>query len=428
MRLTLTSMDEYFLHFLWKFQKFNSRPLLTEDGQELIVFKPGYSHDHAGPDFEEAKIKIGDIIWNGPIEIHYRSSDWFAHSHEKDERYDPIILHIVWIFDKRICYKNGKTIPSFILKDYVDQNLTDAYRHYINQTEDILCSSYKVQNISWIQLKDQAIARRLESRSIEINAIHKKVDGDWEEAAYRLLCRNMGFSVNKEPLVRLSEVLPFRILKKHANNIFQIEALIFGQAGFLEEISDEYQKNLSKEFKFLKTKYGLESQLHKTQWLFLRLRPANFPSVRLSQLAGFIHSNTNIFSWMTQLNMTDLKKPPNCTTSSYWTTHYDFGKLLKSTKNNFGLSSWQNIVINTSVPLLCAYSKHVDDQEMYAKALDLLTFMKPEENKITKSWKKLHLKIENALDSQALIYQYRSYCLKKRCLQCNIGVNILQRT
>ncbi|MFT5640262.1 MAG: hypothetical protein ACI9A7_000359 [Cyclobacteriaceae bacterium] len=420
-------MDEYFLHFLWKFQKFNRRPLLIASGQQLSIFNTGYSHDHAGPDFEEAKIKIGDITWNGPVEIHYRSSDWFAHGHASDKRYDSVILHVVWIDDKPIEYADSETVPTLILKDFVDQNLTEYYRQYINQTDEILCGGYDLNPLFWLQMKDHAIAQRLELKSNEVNKLSKSLGSDWEETAYHLLCRNMGFSVNKEAFIKLSEILPHKVLKKHTNSAFQIEALIFGQSGFLDNPQDDYQKKLNLEFEFLKTKYQLTPAMHRTQWMFLRLRPANFPTIRLSQLAAFIAQNHNLFSWLTQLEKVDIRLLPLVQPSTYWDKHYDFGKQLKNGTNSFGLSSWQNIIINTSIPLLSAYSHHIKDQALLDKAVAFLSFIKPEDNRITRKWSEINLKIENALDSQALIHQYRTYCLKKKCLQCNIGVNILQR-
>lgn len=423
-------MDELFLHFLWNYQKFAHFPLRLETGETISVLKQGSHNQNAGPDFLEAKISIEEVVWAGSVEIHHKASDWNHHGHEKDPAYDNVILHAVWINDQEIAYQSGSKMPTLLLSRFVEQNLEQEYNSYINQPKKILCETYltDLPSIQKTFMIDHAIMDRLQSKSKIVLAIYNAVNNDWDETAYRLLGKNFGFSINKETFERLTVLLPFKTVCKHLNNPNQVYALIFGTAGFLDEVKDEYSLILKAEFNFLKNKYKLNTHLSRQNWKFSRMRPSNFPTVRLAQFATFLLSNKRLFSFFIEASdVKSKKKELDITPKGYWEKNYDFGKHLESGSNHLGEFSTENILINTSVPLLAAYAKHAGEEKYLEQAIAQLNDLKPERNNITKLWADIGLKAENATDSQALIQQYNEFCLKKRCLHCNIGVSILNR-
>ena len=431
MELNYLSMDEYFLHFLWKYQKFTELPLIMESGEELVVLKPGFHNQNSGPDFSESQITIADIEWSGSVEIHYRASDWEVHKHNCDPAYENVILHVVWINDKPISYSDGKTIPTLVISRHVAQDIEQHYRNYINQPKAILCDQHLpvVPSIKKTAMLDHALMDRLESKAKIVMDIYKKTNSDWNETAYQILGRNFGFSVNKEAFERLTTLLPYKIIGKHIDQPKQVHALLFGMAGFLEnDIDDGVRKEWKIEFDFLQKKYALDATLLRHNWKFSKLRPANFPTVRLAQFAAFLINQKKPFSlFIETTDIAFIRKSLHIHLVGYWEKHYDFGKTLSSGLNHFGQSSIDNILINTAVPLLTAYSKSIGEQSYLDRAVEILSQLKPEKNKITRAWEQVGLQPSSAFDSQALIQQYNAFCLKKKCLQCSIGVSILSR-
>ena len=262
-----------------------------------------------------------------------------------------------------------------------------------------------------------------------VQSIHNDANHDWNETAYRVLGRNFGFSVNKEAFEHLTKLLPYKIIGKHIDQPEQVNALLFGVAGFLDDnIKDETYLKCKTEFEFLQKKYALTSTLSRHNWKFSKLRPANFPTVRLAQFATFLIAQKKPFSlFIEEKDIGQIRKSLQISLCGYWEHHYDFGKKLSSGSNNFGQSSIDNLLINTAVPLLTAYSKSVGDQIYLDRATEILQGLKPEKNRITKAWLELGLNADSAFDSQALIQQYNEFCLKKKCLQCSIGVSLLNR-
>lgn len=420
-------MDEYFLQFLWKFQKFSTNSIKLTSGKDLTVFSPGYQNHDAGPDFLEAKIKINELVWSGSVEIHYKSSDWYNHKHQNDPSYQNVILHAVWRLDKQVFDQAGKAIPTLEISKYAPENLEKEYKKYISQPNEILCSDYipKVPSILISDFLDKAFVGRLEEKAKRIQSAYQSCGKDWEETSYRALARNYGFKTNGESFEQLAKSLPYKILKKHIDHSNQLEALIFGMGGFLDNPQDEYGKNLASEFHFLKKKYELKPVLSRFHWKFSKLRPANFPTVRLAQFIAMISQVKGLFSSLTQLQNTTeaialIKRP----LPDYWNKHYDFGRTAKL-KQTIGEESVGNIIINSVVPLLTAYSKHVDDVQLLEKAESLLEGLKSERNQILKKWTEVGIQAKHARDSQALIFMYQSFCRQKRCLQCNIGISII---
>lgn len=421
-------MDEQFLHFIWKYQKFANNPILI-NGQELKVFYPGNHNHDSGPDFEEARIKIGFMEWAGQVEIHINSSDWIHHNHSSDKAYENVILHVVWNHDKEIVVK-GEIIPTLELKHLVDLSLVEKYRQHIKSIDEILCANQlkSISSLTVSSMLDRVLVERLNEKSDQILTYLKEVKNDWEQVTFKTLTTNFGFATNKEAFNRLTEVLPFSVLKKGLQNITTTEALIFGQAGFLEEVQDEYQQKLKEEFSFYQKKFNLTAPLSKVQWKFGKLRPANFPTVRLAQLASLFHHHPQLFSNLIHSeNSKELKNKLLLPVSDYWQLHYDFNKKRKRAVETMGASSFNGLLVNTVAPLLASYSRYTDEQKYMDRAIELLESLDPESNRFTKKLDGLIESSKTAFDSQAQIQLYKQYCLKRRCLKCNIGVEILNK-
>jgi hypothetical protein len=277
-------------------------------------------------------------------------------------------------------------------------------------------------------MMEGALMQRLENKANLVNELLKLNQGDWEETCYQLLAKNFGFKVNSDPFYQLARSLPYKIIQKQSSQL-QVEALLFGQAGMLEtKTKDEYITSIFHEYKLLAQKYQLkESQLSPAQWRFLRLRPANFPTVRIAQFASLLYISKNIFSQViSAASFSSVLKLLAVNQSTYWISHYRFGKKAKGSVPSIGESSIQNIVINTVAPLLVAYGKYKDEQSFIDKAIELLQQLPAEQNKITRTWNSLGLKVKTAFDSQALIELYNNFCKKRQCLKCSVGVSILK--
>jgi len=423
-------MEESFLHFTWKFQQFNTRNLISDSGQKITVLQPGFQNSDAGPDFNSAKIKIGEITWNGSVEIHINAKDWYRHNHQTDDAYNNVVLHVVWKNDAFIERKDKTIVPTLELKDIVDEQVIHNYNQLFEPDDEILCRKFidMVKPITVLSMKDKVLAQRLEAKSEEIFREIALTDYDWEEISWRMLCRNFGFKTNAHPFYELGKSMPLKILKKESQQLRMIEALLFGQAGFLEEeFDDPYFLELKNEYIFRKKKYTIERRLDKYQWKFLRLRPANFPTIRIAQLAKLVSKSENLLSlFINYASIKELKNDFEIVQSSYWQKHYNFGKPAKTTIGRLGKASVENILINTAAPLLFAYGIHKDMEELKEKALELLASVNAEKNSITKRWDSLGMEIKSAFDSQAMIELYNQYCMRKRCLSCSIGTDIIR--
>jgi hypothetical protein len=423
-------MKESFLHYIWQFQYFNKEALVTSDGISLQVFSTGILNPDAGPDFQNAKVKIGDIEWVGSVEIHIKSSEWNDHQHFKDAAYDTVVLHVVWINDKPVLRSDGTSIPTLELKLRVDQSLINSYKKLMESSNEIACAKMLpiVDSLLIRSMLDSALVQRLETKADLVVEILKRNTHDWEQTTYELLAKNFGFKINSEPFQQLSRSLPYKLLLKHSDNLIQLEALLFGQAGFLEiEPGDEYYILLKREYKILKAKYSLVQGVKKSQWRFLRLRPANFPTIRIAQFASLIFHSKNLFSKIMEAeNASTLKKIVNVEQSDYWQQHYQFNKKSTSTIAPLGQLSIYNLIINSVAPILVAYGQFNSNQALVDRAIELLQSIEPENNAIIRMWNALNVKPGNAHDSQALIELHNSYCMPKRCLDCRIGASIIK--
>lgn len=424
-------MNESFLHYIWQFQYFDKTDLRSSTGEEIVIFDPGFRNSHSGPDFFNAKVRIDSIEWAGSVEIHIHASGWREHKHQEDAAYENVVLHVVWEENEKIIRKDGTLLPTLELKKRVPPSFVLQYKRIIHSRTRIPCANAfpSVPGIIRISMLDKALMARLEKKATVVLDALKKNNGDWEETCYQMLCRNFGFKVNTDPFLQLAQSLPYRLLMKHGDRLEQIEALIFGQAGFLQEtIADEYYRLLKREYALLAKKYHLERlQMRKAQWRFLRLRPANFPTIRLAQLASVLYHKKNLFSaiisttsWKEMIPLFSVKP------SAYWLYHYRFFKKQKKEIPSLGKMSIENIVINSIVPMLVAYGKAKDDQRFTDRAVQLLQDTPSEKNNILESWEALGLVSRTAFDSQAMIELHNSFCLRRRCLECNIGFALLQ--
>ncbi len=397
----------------------------------LEVFDPGTLNGDAGPDFSSSRIKIAEMEWVGNVEIHTNSSNWYDHGHEEDAAYDNVVLHVVWRDDKPVLRRDKTKIPTIALENRVDKSLIDKYKKLVESPTSIPCERVfpEVPDIVKFSMLDKAAMLRLERKSETATHLAKASDNDWEGVTYQLMGRNFGFKLNFEPFQQLTNSVRRKILLKHADNLTQIEALLFGQAGFLDHgIKDEYLKLLTREYKVLSSKYGLENQkISKSLWKFLRLRPANFPTIRIAQFSALMYENQNLFSRIVEApSYNEMVKLFEVKTSDYWHHHYRFGRKTARSLSGMGKDSINNIIINTVVPLLVAYGKFKDEQALVDKALILLQQISSEKNRIVKAWNGIGFKSRSALDSQALIELNNNFCLKRKCLSCSVGIEILK--
>lgn len=424
-------MHESFLHYLWQMQYFDKSNLLTTAGESVQIFNQGNANTNAGPDFSNARVRIGSIDWIGSVEVHVNSSMWFEHHHEEDCAYDNVILHLVWKHDKDVIRTDGTILPTLEIRDRVEESLVRKYRQLAGSAFSIPCkrSLLEVNEVIRLSMLDKALLQRLERKASEVTHLYQQNENDWEETWYQLLARNFGFKINADPFFRLAKLLPYKILRRHADKPEQIEALLFGQGGFLDRTKgDSYYLMLRREHKMLAHKYGIvQNKMSRSQWKFLRLRPANFPSLRIAQFSALINSGNCSFSKITSAQiLADLKSVLTVMPTAYWRNHYQFGKKSTAACHEIGESSVESIIINSVAPLLAAYGRHHDRQDFIDRAMKILQQVPPEGNRITRTWRDIGLVAGSAFDSQALIELYNNFCQQNNCLNCNIGAALIR--
>lgn len=417
-------MTERLLQYIWKFQYFNHSNLLTETGETLEVLHPGNLNHNQGPDFTAAKIRIGETIWAGNIEIHINTSNWNDHGHSQDANYKNVILHVVWTHDAALALP----CATFVLQHRVAKVLLGKYDELMNAHSYIPCQKNigQVNAITWQSWKERLLVERLEQRTRFISELLQKSNNHWEEICWWLLARNFGTKVNSDSFEAIARSLPVKILAKHKGQLLQLEALLFGQAGLLEAaFAEDYPILLQKEYRFLKKKYNLERI--KSPLAFLRMRPYNFPTVRLAQLAMLVHQSQHFFSKIKACATVEaVKELLQVTANDYWHYHYRFDELSGFKKKKLGTQMTENILINTVIPLLFAYGYQQHEPAYKEKALQWLEAVKAEENSITNIFTSLHIENKAAFDSQALIQLKNEYCDKRRCLDCSVGNQLLK--
>lgn len=430
-------MPEVFLYFIWQYQYFTTTNLITTDGEKVQVLHPGFRNHNAGPDFINARLLIDEVEWVGTVEMHTRTSDWLTHRHQHDRAYDNVILHVVWQDDRpaqghRVDRANGTPLPTLELSPLTDSALLDRYDLLNNSLDSIPCAAQfrTVSPLRVTSMLDKAMLQRLERKAVNVREVVEQAHGDWEEVAYRLLAVNMGFKINAEPMAQLSRAVPLKAILKHRNVLLQVEAMLFGTAGLLEiGEPDEYVTVLQREYRFLAAKYSLtDQQVSAHTWKWGRLRPANFPTLRLAQLARLLSQHASLFSlFVGTSDVEQLLKSLQITPGEYWQSHYRFGKSTEKAAPALGLNSAENIVINTVVPLLAAYAHHRGEPAYVDRAIRLLEQLPAEKNRLTEGWDTLGLGIQTAFDSQAAIELYNEFCSVKKCLNCQIGAGLLKK-
>jgi len=421
------AINEFFLHFLWKERLYDPESLVTDNNQMVEIINPGTENKDAGPDFMDARIRIGGTLWAGNVEIHLRASDWMAHGHYKDPLYDSVILHVVGENDQTIFSAGGDALPVMTL--IYDQKLEENYLSLKKNREWVACRPYlhRFDPFRIRMFLGQLVVERLEKYTSEIEAEMQRTKNDWEEVLYRFLARGFGLRVNAHPFLLLARSLPLSYLAKHRDNLRLVEALFFGQAGWLQSelFGDPYYEALKKDYHFVQQKFSLQP-LPTHIWRFLRLRPSNFPTVRLAQFARLIHENEHLYSRIMEArDLNTLREIFKVAAGEYWETHYVFNKPAKSQKKTFGTQAFQTLLINVIIPLYFIYGKRTGSDEFREKALDLLEQLPPEKNQIIRKWAEAGIGADSAFYSQALVQLKNEYCNPGRCLECRIGRKLI---
>jgi len=424
-------MKEEFLHYLWKYSLYKQDSMVDNDGNEIAVMNPGEYNRDSGPDFFNARINIAGTEWAGNVEIHTKSSHFNTHGHNSDHAFDNVILHVVAENDKRVFNSRGEELLTVEIR--FDPSLYEKYSDLVNNPCIIACQN-EIGNFDRFHLRHwlhSLLIERLQAKADAIMKIFAETGNDWDETFYRTLSRYFGFRVNTEPFEMLATSLPFKIIRRHSDKRFQIEALLFGTAGMLEEglfkdaLSERYYKDLLKEYKILSSKYSLQP-MHGWLWKFCRLRPVNFPTVRISQLAALLSTAGGLFSKTLEAdNIRQLKDLFGVSASSYWHDHYVFGKKSRSVVKNTGTQAIELFLINAVIPLVFIYGRFHDNHEVCERALSFLEEIGPESNSLTRDWKSAGVEVESAFYTQALLQLTDEYCRKRRCLDCRIGCRII---
>lgn len=423
-------MNEKLLHFIWRFRLFNQQELFTTQGEKIELVHPGTYNTDSGADFQNAKIKIGNTLWAGNVELHLSAKDWFAHKHETNEAYNNIILHVVNDATGPAALRaNGEAIPTLELKDRISPNTLQRYRQMESRSTWVPCATFftSVDEFTITNFLERLLVERLEGKVEQIMLLLEQSNNDWENVMFQMLAQYLGASVNKQPFLMLAKSLPVNIWAKHQNDLLQLEALVFGQAGFLEEkYDDEYGGQLRKEYLYLKRLHNLQP-LQKHIWKFLRLRPSNFPTLRLAQLAALMHKEVKLFSGI--LAAPDAKAIHqflDIDVSAYWKSHYQFDKPAEQVNSHLGSAMKDILLINAVVPVLFAYGKYKGDENYCDKAIAFLDSCAAESNSVIKGWKELKQQPTKASQSQALLQLKKEYCDNFRCLECAVGGKILR--
>ncbi len=423
-------MREEFLHYLWKHKKMSVLKLATTEHENVEVISVGQHNLNSGPDFFNAQLRIGDQLWAGNVEIHLKSSDWFLHNHETDKAYDNVILHVVWEHDTDVFRKDNSKLPTLVLRDFVNDATIKNYHTLMNNSQDWINCETDFANVddfiiqNWLE---RLYLERLEEKSKTVETLLKKSNSDWEAVLFKLLAKNFGLKVNGEAFFSLANSIDFSIIRKLHSNAKQLEALLFGQANLLNEtIEDAYYIDLQNEYKYLKQKFKLKNEgvlpLH-----YFRLRPTNFPTIRIAQLAMLYHLQQNLFSKLISLGtLKEFYNVMSNGTTEFWEVHYTFDKSSKSSQKTISKSFIDLLLINTIIPLKYCYAKQ-NGKDGHENIIRLIQEIMSEKNSIVDKFQSLKPVSNSAMQSQALLQLKNLYCDKNKCLQCAVGNSLLNR-
>jgi hypothetical protein len=420
-------MKEDLLHLVWKLKKLDFNNLQTTNGETIQIKKFGFHNQNSGPDFLNGEVVIGDTTWVGHIEMHINATDWTKHNHQKDKAYNNVILHVVFNDDGPISNQSGQTIPTLVLKDRISKSTIDNYETLAANKDWIPCaqSIHKTDKIKNSFFLEKVLIERLEDKCQRIIDILKHNNNDWEDTLYRLLLKYLGLKVNSSAFEQLAHVTPYNNVKKLSDKSFALEALLLGQAGLLNKKSDDYFSQLLNEYNHYKKKYDL-IPMTGIEWRFSKLRPANFPTIRIAQISQLYNKTPQLFNETLHIkSVSDIYELLDVTASSYWDTHYLPEKESEKKPKKMGQMTKELIVINVIVPLMFTYGQKTDKEFYRDKALDLLQKVKAENNLIIREWKQLGMSAKSAFDSQALLQLKNEYCNNFNCLNCQMGQSIL---
>ncbi|RXK86468.1 DUF2851 family protein [Filimonas effusa] len=425
--LPIAFLREELLQFIWAHRYYNQVTLYSVQGDPLQVIAPGKWNKDQGPDFLNAQILIGGILWVGNVEIHIYTSDWYRHRHHCDRRYDNVILHVVWSHDKQPP-GNAAHLAILELQPLVANMLLQHYAMLMHNAGELACSWQLpcLSPLAWLAFTERLAVERLCRKADEVLLSLQAAGNHWEEVCWWQLARSYGMKVNAGCFEQIARSLPVKLLIRHKHCIQQLEALLLGQANLLnDEFTDSYPQMLQREYRFLQHKYRLP--VLKQRPAFLRLRPAAFPSLRLAQMAMLLHQKQHLFAFITETeDLASVITFFEATANDYWHYHYSFNDNTSFQPKKLGKAATAGIIINAVIPLLFAYGRYKQIPEIQQRAIDWLSQIPPEQNTITRKWVKAGISVHNATDTQALIELTGNYCNCRRCLNCAIGNKILR--
>lgn len=423
-------MREDLLHFIWKYKKLQLEDLFTSENESVKIVDIG-THNHlSGPDFFNSKVEVNDQLWAGNIEIHLKSSDWYVHNHEQDSNYNNVILHVVWYDDGEIFRSDGSKIPTLELKNYISKDLLNAYQKLFDQNNKsfINCENNiaEIDNFLFENWKERLFFERLENKSNFIFELLEASQNDWEQVLFKILLKNFGLKINGQAFLSLANALNYSVVRKLRTDNKALESVFLGMSHLLNDNSvvDDYYIQLKKEYNYQRNKFDLkETSVQEPE--FFKLRPPNFPTIRLSQLASLYSKKQNLFSSLINASeLSEIYELFNVSASEYWNDHFTFGKSSKKSTKKLTKKFVDLLVINTLLPLKFCNAKYLG-KDVNEEVLKIVSQIKPEENSIVSNFKSLKIDIKNAEDSQAHLQLYNEYCSKNRCLQCAVGAHLL---
>ncbi|RXQ88115.1 DUF2851 family protein [Ancylomarina salipaludis] len=421
-------MNEDFLHYIWNFRLFDDQNLCSCQGHQLCLIDTGRLNRDSGPDFFEAHIKIDGLLWVGNVEMHLKSSDWYRHHHDTDAAYNNVILHVVYENDVDVILPNGRLLPSLELT--VPNQYLDKYQSLMSSQLWIPCQKdiLKLNSFFVSHWLDRMLLERLERKADNIRQVYQLNSNSWEETFYQILARYFGMKLNADPFEQLARSIPLKAFAKQKNSLLQLEAILFGQAGLLQDTipDDLYYLSLQSEYNFLRSKFDLRP-IERDRWKFMRLHPVNFPTVRIAQLANLIYKSQSLFSKIIEIdNVADFYALFQLEASHYWQTHYRFGEEADYKPKVMGKATIDILIINAIVPILFVYGKETGNPIYVDRALFILENLKHEKNKIVNTWMEIGGKLQSAYDSQSLLHLKSEYCNAFRCLECELGNRIIR--
>lgn len=423
---------EDFLQLVWKYQYFEKQNLRTSEGQDLQIMQVGYHNLSEGPDFRESIIQLDGVTFHGHVEVHKLASDWKQHAHSGDPAYNSVVLHVVWENDKEALRKDGTLMPTLELKGKIFLNIWRNYEQMLDYKSDLPCAHAvrTVPEIIRFSALEKALVERLHEKSSLILDLLEATKGDWEETAYRLLFTCFGFKTNSVAMGELASKIPYKILQKHRNQLPALEAMLLGQAGLLPAQSDEpYVQHLIREYDFYQKKYGWDSPLLRQNWTFMSVRPSNFPSLRIAQLASILSNAPGLLQSVIEdsRDFSAFKKLLQVKPGDYWQYHYNFGKPSeKQASKGISGTVLELLILNFVIPLWFAYGRYFEQGEWQERCFDLLQEIPAENNHIIRRFAESGWPVQNGFDSQGMIGLFKNYCQPKKCLQCKIAQSLIK--